>query len=231
MQISVDAQDKKTKEADRREKLNKQIERQNLIMRLVNIQYNPALKEELDIVDDQIADLRKIGNDYNKDLSEFNGENYKKMVAAQELRRKGEHQKASKLSMEYQEAIFDISDEHFKKVEKKLLPHQIKRLMQITKQESLKYRSKFKDEFGIVLAVADDVGLTSSEKRKLEEATAKAREKYYAEIVKLKEKAHAEIRKAIPAAKREKVDDIVGDIFDHVQTKRKSREATKKPRK
>ena len=219
------AQTDKQREMMKRQQ--KQAQLQQVMMRLSSIMHNPALRDELDIVEDQVKELQQISQDFQKEIQTFNAAHSKKIMEVQELFRSGEQQKAMEMSTEFQRQMFEISEKHFKIVEKKLLPHQIKRIQQISKQEVLKYMSPFKDEFGIPFAIAEDLGLSPNEKKKLKETIEKAREKYYAKVLELKEKTHAEILKSIPADKREQVKEILGEIYDKVQTQRLSQKANR----
>ncbi len=214
-----------------REIIRKQQEKmhvQQMMVRMMNVIHNKELREELEIVDEQVEELKSVIIDFQKDMQKANADHGEDMIQVQELIRKGKHKEAMEMSRKFQDKMIDISKKHFEKVEQQLLPHQVKRIKQVTRQEILKYSSGFKDEFGIPLAIADDLELTESEIKKLRTATTKAREKYYAEIVNLKEKAHAEIMKAIPAGKRGKVKEIVGDFNDEIQNKLKSEKAAKR---
>ena len=212
---------------DRIKRQKKYAEIQHVMMRISNITHNQPLREELEIVDDQVKDLQKISQEFQKDLQVFSANHSKEIMQARQLFQAGKRVEATKLSDRYQEKMFEISSKHFEQIEKKLLPHQVSRIRQISRQETLKHMSGFKDEFGIVYALADEIGLSPTEKKKLRTAIEKARSKYYSELVKLKEKTHREILKSIPANNRDKVRELVGDFYDQVQTELTSKKASK----
>ena len=196
------------------EKNRKNIENQNLMMRLMSIAGNQALQRELEIVPHQIKGLSEISEAFQKEIVQLNLENREKILEAQKLMQAGKSKEGMNMMQEFQDQMFAMCDSRLKAVEEILLPHQIKRIRQISRQEMLKYQSGFGDEFGIPLAIAEELELSLSEKQDLEKAIKEAREEYYAQLEKLKQKTHEKILKSIPADKRERVKEIVGELYD-----------------
>lgn len=210
-----------------RKQQQKQMQMQFLMMRLNNIVHNKSLCNELDLVDDQLEDVTRASQNFQREAQRFHSQNSARVVEIQDLQRKGEHRRAQELSMKFQEEMFGVLSKNFEAVEKVLLPHQLKRIKQISRQEVLKNMSGYGDEFGIPLALADEVDLTPAEKKGLEKVIEKARKSYYLELERLKQKTHDEIFKSIPAEKRAEIRRIIGDLFDATDAKRKNLDAAR----
>lgn len=188
------------------------LEKQQLLVKLLNIANDKKLTRDLELLEDQIDELKKIGTEVQRMFAdpELQG----KSLKAQRMFTDGDQQEALKLLEEYQQEMFNKCDEHMASLKEILLPHQYHRIQQITRQQTLQYQSEFRDEFGIAYALADRVGLSKAEKKKLKAAIKDAREEYYDEIKKLKQKAHDKILASMPAEKRDEIKKIVGEWYE-----------------
>lgn len=194
--------------------MREQIELQHMMMKLMSISNNPQLQKELDFVDDQLKDLEKMARDFQARFMKFNASRQEEMLEIQELVNNGEHKKAMEKSKKIQAENMEFMKEYREKANDLILPHQMKRLRQISRQESLKYQSGYGDEFGVPFALADDIGLTAAEKGKLRDAIQEAREEYYEKLEKLKAAAHKKILASIPKEKRGKLEEFLGKKYD-----------------
>ena len=85
----------------------------------------------------------------------------------------------------------------------------------------LKFQSGFGDEFGVVYGLAKDLELTPEEKQKLRDSIVEARKEYYEKLAQLKADTHKKIMDSLPAEKRDKVKEILGDRYDGDSERRK----------
>ena len=74
------------------------------------------------------------------------------------------------LSKEIQLRQKEFSESYLKKANETLLPHQVKRLQQISKQQRVKRMNQFQDEFGVAASMADELGLSEEERDRLVDA-------------------------------------------------------------
>ena len=158
------------------------------------------VKEELELVDDQLEQLREIQEASRQSVRDIFSE--MRGVPREE---RGEmmreiQEKMAKRTKEYEEQIDDI-----------LLPHQQSRLKQ------LKFQSAGRGQgAGGSLsnqALLDELGVTDVQKEELEAAAAKAREKLQEKYQKLIREAENEILKVLSRDQREKYRELVGEPF------------------
>lgn len=193
-----------------------------LLQQLVSITQNPRLRDELEIIDKQTNELAEVLREYQQERQQFMSENRKDMELAQQAAREGMGEVAQEMMRELQSEMREKSAAHFKRVNKILLPHQIKRIRQIALQMMLKHASGSGDEFGMPLALADHLGLSQKEKETLKQTIEDARREFAEELEALKDSSRNKILKAIPAEKRKEYHALIGDLFDLEQSIRAS---------
>ncbi len=203
---------------------SKMMETQFLMMQLMQLGHSTDLQKELEIIDDQVDSVKKLAQDYQQAMMDFSMKNGQKMKDVQKLIADGEHEVARKLSEEFQQMHQDMSNEYMEKAKETLLPHQIERLLQISKQQRVKSMNRFSDEFGIPAALADEIGLSKEEKEKLIETIKEARKKYYAEVEVLKNEANEKIMGALTSEQQEKMREILGETYDQEKSRRRNME-------
>jgi len=190
------------------------VENQQLVMQVMSLSNNQSLQRELAITDEQLELLRPVGQRYLKFAGELSTKYKNELAEAQELFQNNDAEGGKKLLGKFQTEMFEFVDELSAKVEDILLPHQISRLKQISKRQTSKLINKHGDEFGVPLALANQIGLSQQETKDLEETIAKVREEFYEEVAKLREKAQAKILKSLPSEKRDKLIELVGEDFN-----------------
>lgn len=208
-----------------RARQSKMMETEFLMVQVMQLGHNADMRKELEIVDDQVDDLKKMTREHQAAMMEFNIKNSKMMVEIQELLKEDKAFEAMSLNQKYQEKIQELSDKYMEKVSGTLLPHQIDRLLQISKQQRIKSTNQFSDEFGIPAALADEVGLSKREKEKLIEVIKAARKEYYEKVEALKKVANEKIMNSLTTEQRAKMREILGDTFDQEKSRRRNMDA------
>ena len=204
---------------------SKMLETQFLMAQIMQLGHNADMRKELEVVDDQVDGLKKLAQDYQAAMMEFHSKNSKMMVEVQQLLKDGKPFEAQKLSQQFQQKNQDLSDKYMEKASETLLPHQIERLSQISKQQRVKSMNRFSDEFGVAAALADEIGLSKEEKEKLIETIKEARKEYYEKVEALKKVANEKIMSSLTTEQQQKMREILGDTFDEEKSRRRNMEA------
>ena len=187
------------------------MDNQQMMMKLMNIASNSELRKDLELIDDQLEELKDISAEFQQSLS-----NPKYIERSMEIRRAidaGDDKEARRIGAELQSDMLKVSRNLKLKLKETLLPHQLSRMKQIARKSSLARKSEYKDEFGIAMALSDELELNKEEKAKLKRITEQAREEYYDELENLKRKTHKKILAALPRKKRDHLVELVGDLF------------------
>ena len=190
-----------------------------MLSQLVQLAYNKGLMSEMEILDDQMREVRKIGTDYQKRMMEMtkkNSELYTKMAEIRKRMSEGDtdaKKEMEEITMKYYEEMDDFQTASISRLKRVLLPHQMKRLQQIAKQQSFKW-TRNSDYFGMPYAMSKELGLSREQKKKLKDATDKIREKYYREVAEMREKSMKKILSSLSGEQREKFKELVGDFYD-----------------
>ncbi len=192
----------------------KMVENQQLIQHLYQVANNQLIRKELEIVDDQLKELAEIMKSYQLKQSKIMMEYRKEIMEAQQAMAEGDNNRVAELGMMIQEKMGKHVAATMENLESVLLPHQLRRLRQLAKQQMLKYQSGYGDEFGIAYALADELELTDEQKEKLKEVIEEAREEYAKKLERLKKSTREKIMKALPKDKREKYAEIIGEPYD-----------------
>lgn len=187
------------------------METQMFIQQLMQLGFNGELRKEIEVVDDQIESVKKLAQEYRREMMEFQMKNGKIQLEIQKLVKEARHEEARELSEDFQGKHELLAKEYIEKANEALLPHQIERLRQISKQQRVKSMNRFQDEFGIALSLADELGLTKEEKDKLIETIKRTRKKYYEEVAAAKKKANEEIMGVLTKEQQEKIREILGE--------------------
>ena len=171
--------------------------------------YNPQLQKEIEIVDDQKAELEKI----QKEMAAKTTEAYKSLgdQAGDPLERQ----------KKYMEVYQKLGRETEERIGKVLLPHQKKRLSQIMLQMKLQQSG-----YGFASALeADDIakelGITDAQKEEMKKKEEKLRadiqKKYQEFYKKLQDETREELLSVLTPAQRIKLEDLTGQKFEWQQ--------------
>ena len=203
----------------------KMMETQFLMIQMMQLEHNADMRKELEIVGDQVDALKKLAQEYQAASMEFHSKNSKMMVKVQQLLKDSKPLEAQKLAQQFQQKNQDLSEKYMEKLSETLLPHQIERLTQISKQQRVKSMNRFSDEFGVAAALADEIGLSEKEKVKLIETIKEARREYYEKVEALKKVANEKIMSSLTTEQQQKMREILGDTFDEKKSRRRNMEA------
>jgi len=209
--------------AKMRKQQAKMMETQMFMQQLMQLGFNGELRKELEVVDDQVESVKELAQDYQREMMEFHRDNGQIGIEIQKLMKDGKHEEATKLGEEYQKRNTEFSEDYMEKATEVLLPHQILRLKQIAKRQGAKYSNEFQDEFGIASTVADEIGLSAEEKKRLTDAIKEARAEYYATVEEAKKKASEKILATLTTEQQEKMKEILGEEYDQEAMQRKAR--------
>ena len=202
------------------EEQQKTMEDASLLGELYMLTYNDALMEELEIVDLQIEEIKKISESYTNSFDFYNNTDDPRNEIIRELREKGETEQANQLAQEQFKEANDRLQKHYQslveQVEEILLPHQMKRLRQILKQNRLQGFGQT-DYLGLPYALADEIGLERGDKQKLKETTERVREEFNKKVNELRESSLEEILDELSSEEREAFKELVGDFYDSSQ--------------
>ena len=163
---------------------------------------NEKVREELDLVDDQVEELTALQGEIQNEMRDLfsgmgNMDQSERQSAMEKMRAD-----MTKMTEGYQ-----------KKVDAVLLPHQQKRLKQLTFQSQRSGRGGI----GSLLSsdsMKEELDITSEQEPKLTEAAEKAQEEMAAELKKLQSKAEDKVLSALTESQRKKYRELVGDAFD-----------------
>lgn len=176
---------------------------------LMYLLYYPSLQKEIEIVDDQKAELQKIQSEMQAKMTEA----YKTLNANQEGDALARQQK-------YMELYQSLGKETEEKVAKVLLPHQKKRLSQIMLQMKLS-QSSYGYGFAGALEgddVGKELGITDAQREELKKKEEKIRseitKKYQEFYKKLNEETREEMMSVLTPAQKKKLEDLLGAKFE-----------------
>jgi hypothetical protein len=176
---------------------------------LMYLLYYPQFQKEIEIVDDQKAELQKIQAESTAKMTEA----YKAFNNQQE----GDQQQRQQKYMELYQSLAKETEE---KVAKVLLPHQKKRLSQIMLQMKLS-QSSYGYGFAGALEgddVGKELGITDAQREELKKKEEKIRseltKKYQEFYKKLNEETREEMMSVLTPAQKKKLEDLLGEKFE-----------------
>lgn len=176
---------------------------------LMYLLYYPQFQKEIEIVDDQKAELQKIQAESTAKMTEA----YKAFNNQQE----GDQQQRQQKYMELYQSLAKETEE---KVAKILLPHQKKRLNQIMLQMKLS-QSSYGYGFAGALEgddVGKELGITDAQREELKKKEEKIRseltKKYQEFYKKLNEETREEMMSVLTPAQKKKLEDLLGEKFE-----------------
>ena len=183
------------------EEQKKLMENQQLLQHLQFIAQNPMIQKELEIVPDQLGTLGTLMKDYQSYQQKIMMEYQKEIADARSAIAEGDQKKAMEIGRGLQKKMNERTSEIIGELEETLLPHQLRRLRQLARQQSLKYQSGYNDEFGVPYALADELELTKKQKEKLKQTIEDAR-KRLPEKTRATQKVHAQAYHGSVAARK-----------------------------
>ena len=162
------------------------------------------VQQELELVDDQIEELRGIQQEAGQMMRDM-------FSQLEGVPREERRERMRELQEELQENLADIQE----RANEVLLPHQQDRLKQLQFQSSGRNQGAggtFQNE-----ELLEQLGVTDAQKEELEAAAARAREELQEKYAELVRDAEEEILKVLDAEQRKKYRELVGDPFQFSQ--------------
>ncbi|MEQ1904181.1 MAG: hypothetical protein ABL888_08365 [Pirellulaceae bacterium] len=167
---------------------------------------NEKVREELDLVEDQVKALEELQEKSREKMTELfqdmrNGGGGDRQQAFEELRPKMEA-----MNKELEQDVDEI-----------LLPDQRKRLKQLTNQMRVRGRSGAGTGLLDNEELKKELEITSEQEEKMRAEAEKAQTMLREETAKLQKKAMDKVLEVLSADQRKKYEDLVGDQFDFGQ--------------
>jgi len=182
---------------------------------------NGDVQKEIELVDDQLEQLKKINSDFSKRIQE-------KMAEMKDDKGNFDIAKARSLSAMMKE----LNEEKQAKMQDVFLPHQFERLRQISLQTQM--RRSGETNMLANKEVVEALGLSDEQLKKLKEKAKELKAEMDEEIKQLKEKARKSLFKELTSDQRDKLKSMLGNDFELKQTnvlerirKRRSQSDTK----
>ncbi|MEN1679216.1 MAG: hypothetical protein AAGJ46_06455 [Planctomycetota bacterium] len=162
--------------------------------------FSEQVREEIDLLEEQEADLRAMGEEMrDKMRSAFSG----MRDLPPEERRAAFEEARGRMS--------EIRDEINDRVKEVLMPHQFERLQQIEVQNQMQRRGTASLAGG---RAAEALGLTEDQKAEIERRSAEESAKLQEQIAKLRADARDRILEVLSTEQRAKYDQLVGKPFE-----------------
>ena len=167
---------------------------------------NEKVQEELELVDDQIDEIKELGDEMRTKMREMFSDRQQDMRDASGDERR-------EMWAEMQEEMKTQYADLKPKVEKVLLPEQVKRLSEIKMQATLRRSGGLTSERG-GQALKDQLDITDEQLEAMKEKAAEVREALVAKVAKLRKEAETEILSVLDTEQREKYTEMMGEAYD-----------------
>ena len=190
------------------------METQFLMSKIATLAYDEELRKELEVVDRQAYQLKELAKNHQSDTMKFYTDNSELISKLQEAKKKKGAEHSIELAKKFNQKKADFAKTYMDRLTDILLPHQVDRLKQLVKQQRIRLKSQFSDEFGMAASLADELGLDAEQKKSLNEAIKIARKEYYDSVAAAKKKAHEKIQSTLTAEQQKKMKEMVGEIWD-----------------
>lgn len=174
------------------------LERDDKIRQVFDLAKDPRIRVELEIVDYQVEKLEMLKAEYSGRIQQV-GEEAKSLS----------NKKGEKLMSEKWEEI-QIST--VKKIERVLLPHQIKRLNQLARQRPIKFVARG-DRFKMYIVMANQLDLSDEEIESFKKNVMKEKQEHEKKMRELMAKTDSAVRQHLPKKAREKYNEMFGEIY------------------
>lgn len=159
------------------------------------------IRGELGLADDQWSDIQRIQKDFEKRMQE----------ATQSLMEGGRFDPAR--AKEMRSALESVRTEMKGRLADVLLPHQQKRLEQLGRHVFMS--SNDLDEALMDGPLAEELGVTEEQKKRLRERYTEIQAETDEAIRKIRREAREKLLKELTGSQREKLADLLGDDFDY----------------
>lgn len=176
---------------------------------LIKLYRSDSFQMEIDLSDEQIRMLKQSSSP----LAEKIESNREIIAAKQKLAESGRFPEFFKLQDELDAEEVRLSEMIASRVQDVLLPHQLKRLRQLAKMSRLQSQHGT-NEFGVIMVLAEESGLSESEQKKLDKAVTSAWLEYLEELKTHREKATKKVFQVLSEEERDKFEATFGVPYD-----------------
>ena len=167
----------------------------------INLLQSDKVREDLELVDDQVNELQSLRDQIYQEMRES-------WSGMRGLSREERREKFAEIRSDMEARRGEI-EEQIKDV---LLPHQQKRLEQLSMQSQARQKGGT-IEFAASDQLAEKLNLTDEQKEKLKKAAEAAKKELEEKIKKLREKAEQKVLAVLTSEQREQYKDLMGDSF------------------
>ena len=165
--------------------------------------FNPQVRKELDLADEQVAKLKEISKKFSQQLKEqmkFDPAGGRSKLDMDRIKNIGK-------------IIQNINAERESAIGAVLLPHQSKRLKEISTQ--MRMRNNGAASALVSKDIAEELEIDDEQKKRIKTRAAEIKKKLEADIAKLKEEAQEELMKELNRKQRDKLQEMTGDKFEY----------------
>lgn len=180
----------------------------------IGLLMNDSVKKEIELLDDQEADLRAMGEEIRDEVRAEFGDMFRGM---RDLSPEEREAKMEDIRARMEEVRKDAEG----RMAKILLPHQVERLQQIEIQQRVEREGGAAVAGG---ALAEKLGLSDEQKAKMQEKAAEARKELEEKVRKARQEAQEKILAVLTPAQRAQYDALVGTPFKMEQGDRGRRD-------
>jgi hypothetical protein len=178
---------------------------------VIQLERDSHLNHELEVVDYQQQQLKSLKDEMQPQYDEL-------MKKYRQAFTKGNYQQARDV---YTNEVNSYKETYAERVKDLLLPHQVKRIEQIIRQQKSRYSrgssSSYygrRDDLDLPVLLAEELDLSDAQLEKLKESVEKNRKEMEEEIERIKEKALQDVLKSLPSRKRREFSELVGEPYD-----------------
>ena len=167
----------------------------------LNLLQNDKIREDLELGDDQVEELKTMRDEIYQEMRGM-------WSGMRDLSREERREKFEELRTEMESRRGEMEE----RINSVLLPHQQKRLNQLTMQSKAR-RQGGTISFAASDTLAEKLNLTEEQKAKLKEAADSAKKELEKKINKLKEKAEQQVLSVLTKEQRQQYAELMGDAF------------------
>lgn len=158
-----------------------------------------SVQKDLQLVDDQLKQIEEINAEFREKMKE-------KMSGLH-----GEDGKFQPdLAKDFTSFINDMQKQQEERISNLLLPHQLDRLKQVSRQTKM---SRLGAEQALTKHLAEELGISPEQKSRIQKKSKQLQEDLVKKIAELKAKAKEELLQELSKDQRKKLEDLLGDEF------------------
>lgn len=191
------------------------IETASFMKTLRDIVLRDNIKQELGIVDYQLETLKTISEKFRKDSRAIGlkaGAKLNPILTDDTLSESESQRLQLEINIERFAAISKAGDSLNAEIDNVLLPHQLKRLKQLSAQKEMLEQAG-RDRSRLFLAMAQRIGMSEVEKKDFEKQYEDIRKSHLEEAAALKKKYDQKLIDALPENAKKKLTEIFGELL------------------